>query len=225
MKKTLLIAALALMAGAATAQQNKVSWGIKASYTFAKISASVTDPTFGSFSGNSGNLKSFGFGAFAEIYLGPKGSFQPGISYVRKGGTSITDDTDFSSGETVVSHDKTNFDYLEVPLNFLYNVPLKSGKVFIGMGPYLAMGLSAKNKTDVTSASGNTSSSSQSITFGSGVNELKRMDLGINALAGFRFDSGLEIGGGMGFGLSNLSNVSSVKTHNQTISISAGYFF
>lgn len=218
MKKTLLIAALAFIACAATAQQNKISWGVKASYNFAKIDASVSDPTFGNFSGSSDNLHSFGFGAFAEIGLGDKGSFQPGISYIRKGGASTTDDTG------VFVHEKTNFDYLEIPLNFLYNVPLKAGKVFIGMGPYVAMGLSAKSKTDDTSTDDGTSNTT-SIKFGSGENDLKRMDFGINALGGFRFNSGIEIGGGMGFGLSNLTNVSSVKTHNHTISISAGYFF
>lgn len=228
MKKTFLIAALALIAGAATAQQNQIHWGIKARYTFAKLNETFSDPSFGTISGNSGNVKNVDIGAFAEINIAKNAVFQPGLSYIQKGGAGTSQETN-TSGNIEFVGSEIRLNYLEIPLNVLYNVPLKPGKIFVGMGPYAAIALSAKNKqTTVTfDNQGNSTQdhSTQSIKLGSGQDELKRMDFGINALLGFRLNNGLEIGGGMGFGLANLSNVSALKTHTQTISISAGYFF
>lgn len=233
MRKTLLaIAVLAFMASAAIAQQKKINWGIKAHFTVTKFNETSSNPSIGTtnFGSKGGeNVKNIDIGVFAEMNIAKNVVFQPGLSYIHKGGASIYVQGDYSSDNTTDVGSEILLNYLELPLNLLYKIPLKFGKIFVGMGPYAAIALSAQNQQTTASLDSlnNTTQihSTQNIKIGNGKDEQKLVNFGVNALLGFRFNNGLEIGGGMGFELSNLSNVPYVKTHNQTISASVGYFF
>lgn len=221
MKKTLSICTLMLFAGLASAQTTK--FGIKAGFTSAKLSA-----TSGSLSSNTDAVKNFYGGVFAEAEFGQI-SFQPGLAYITKGGGS-SDYAATSSTSSISAKSTLNFNYLELPLNVLYNVKLKPGKIFFGGGPYLAYGLSGTAKVEATTynASGavvSRNNVSEDVTWGSGTNDVKRFDVGLNALVGFRLNNGLELNLGLGAGLGNLSNDSSVSIKNQTLSAGLGYFF
>jgi hypothetical protein len=195
MKKVLIVASLIGLTSFSFAQS--VSFGIKAGVNFPTLS--VSD---GSASATSSSSTGFHAGAIADIGLG-QFSLQPGILFTTKGG---------SSGSSSFGSSDLKLNYLEIPVNLLYNISVpKAGKVFLGGGPYFAYGLSGNNGTK----------------FGSGANDIKNPDFGINILGGFRFTNGLFLSGGYGFGLGNLNNDSSagLTIKNKGASISLGYFF
>ncbi len=74
----------------------------------------------------------FTAGLFADIPLTTNFSFQPALNFVQKG-FKIEDETE---------SDNVMYNYLEVPLNFVF----RSSGFFIGAGPSISYGLSGKEK-------------------------------------------------------------------------------
>lgn len=111
-----------------------------------------------------------------------------------------------------------------MPLNFVYNTK-SSGGFFIGAGPSIAYGISGMDKyTDKTDPS---NSGNSKIKFGSGDDEIKPLDFGLNALAGYKFPGGFLISGNYNLGLSNLQNGGSDAgtIKNNYFAIKLGYVF
>jgi hypothetical protein len=207
MKKALLLLSLMGLINFSFAQS--VSFGVNAGVNFSKISSSGNGLTL-----TSSNTTGFHVGAVADIGFGNL-SLQPGILYSTKGG-SIN-----GSGGT----EKLTLNYVEVPVNLLYNIPLGVGKVFFGGGPYVALGLSGKATLTGAATTSGSGSESQNVTFGSADGDVKNPDFGVNLLGGFRFTSGLSLSAGYGIGIANLSNSSGASTKNNVLSFSVGYFF
>jgi hypothetical protein len=184
------------------------TFGIKGGANFAKFHASI-DGLGGS--GSSGSLTTFNIGAFVDFKFGNV-SLQPALNFTGKGGTSSTaiDDESTSSG-------KVRLYYLQVPVNLVYHVPAVVGDLYFGAGPYIAMGISGKAKDD----DGN----SGDIKFGSGADDLKRTDAGLNAIVGFKFKTGFLINANYDWGLTNVTNLSGVKLTNRVFGVSIGYAF
>jgi len=140
-------------------------------------------------------------------------SFQPALNFVQKG-YRIKDET---GKETV------NLNYLEVPMNFVYYTQKNEG-FFIGAGPSFAYGLSGRDKYNATGMPGD----NQKIKFGSGADQVKAFELGVNGLAGYKLKGGLVISGNYNLGLSKINNddgsgdVGTVK--NKYFSVKIGYF-
>jgi hypothetical protein len=207
MKKSLLLLSLTCMAGFTFAQT--VSFGVKAGVNFSKLSASSQG-----FTASSSSSTGFHVGGVADIGFGDW-SLQPGILYSTKGG---------SYGGTTDGV-KLTLNYIEVPVNVLYNIPIGVGKVSIGGGPYFGWGLSGKGTVTGSATSTGSGTETTNVTFGSGQNDTKNPDYGINILGGFRFQSGISLSAGYGIGLGNLSNDSSGNIKNNVLSFSIGYFF
>ncbi|MEP6616949.1 MAG: outer membrane beta-barrel protein, partial [Ginsengibacter sp.] len=127
--------------------------------------------------------------------------------------------------------------YVEVPLNLVVRVPLeKKINLFFHAGPYAAIGIAGKSKTE-SKIFGLAGSSESDIQF-SNDNPLtsQQEDAGYNKLK--RFDFGLNLGGGLdlkkvliklnyGFGLTKINstqsnNSSDDKNKYRTASISLG---
>lgn len=127
--------------------------------------------------------------------------------------------------------------YLEIPLNAVVKLPLQDNmSIFINAGPYAAMGIAGKAKTD-SKILGITSSSSKNIKFnnddittsgqeGAAYDKLKRFDFGLNLGAGVDLGAVLvKVNYGMGF-----DKISSMQTDNnkndknkyRTLSLSLG---
>ncbi|UOE51582.1 PorT family protein [Mucilaginibacter sp. SMC90] len=206
MKKTLLSLCLLMASFAAFAQLPTV--GFKGGVNFATLHATV-DGFSGS--GNSGSLTSFNVGAFVDFKFGNV-SLQPALNFTGKGGSSSVsiDDEASASG-------KVKLYYLQVPVNVVYHVPAVVGDFYFGAGPYLGMGVSGKSKDD----NGN----SESIKFGSGQDEIKRTDAGLDAIVGFKFKTGFLINANYDWGLTNITNVDGIKLTNRVLGISVGYAF
>lgn len=193
MKKSLLL--LSLIGTMSIASAQTVKYGIKAGANFSSFTASASASSGGG-SASSDNAVGFHIGAVADIGLGDF-SIQPGVLFSTKGGAG--------SGSTVT------FDYIEVPVNVLYNIKTPAGKLFLGAGPYLAYGVAGSN----------------GVTFGSGSNDIGNPDYGISFLGGHRFTSGIALSGGYDLGLANLNNDKSygLSVKNKSFNLSVGYFF
>lgn len=127
--------------------------------------------------------------------------------------------------------------YLEVPLNLVLRIPFqKNMNVFFNGGPYAAMGIAGKSKTE-SKILGVTSASSDNIKFSNddpftsqqddaAYNKIKRFDFGLN------FGGGLDLGKVLlklnyGFGLTKINSTQSNngaddKNKYRTLSISLG---
>ncbi len=98
------------------------------------------------------------------------------------------------------------------------------GKLFLGAGPYVAANIAGQNK--IQDNSGNKTTSD--LKFGStSADDLKTVDLGLNVLGGYQFNTGLTLGGGYGYGLTNLrpNGNSDNKTSNRVWSFSIGFLY
>lgn len=220
MKKIYLILSLLLITGIANAQTPQ--FGVRARYSSAKMSTNQ-----GNITSTTDAIQNIDAGLFAEIVYGDV-SFQPGLAFIVKGGAQSS--SVFTSTNNYSATATLKFNYLELPLNVVYNIKLNSGKIFFGGGPFIGYALSGKAKLETTSYNAGGSviareSDSQKISFTSDTNDFKRFEVGINALAGFRFKDGLEINLGLGEGLTNITNDNNNKITHHTISGGLAYWF
>ncbi|MEH6306332.1 porin family protein [Olivibacter sp. CPCC 100613] len=184
MKKLLLSITALLFATGAFAQQ-EMGFGLKAGVNFPKYSFSDGDASTGS-------TTNFHITAFLDAPIATDRFYvQPGISLQGKG-AKLT----YGSIGTV----KQNTMWIEVPVNFVAKFPAAdAGNFFLGAGPYIAFGISGKNKYESGWGEAETD-----FDFGKD-GDLKGTDFGLNFIGGFEFNSGLMIHGGYGLGLSNLA--------------------
>jgi hypothetical protein len=153
----------------------------------------------------------FHFGGVVNLQVSDKFSVQPQLLLVNKG------------GKLKMGGDETEFNFytIDVPINLLYTY----NGFFIGGGPNLSVGLSAKGK----------STGSPDIdlydddALGAGSN-FKRFEIGANVTTGFRFPSGFMISTNWTPGLSDIyaepsGGTGSAKANNSFFGFSVGYMF
>ncbi len=239
MKKIFLIAAL--VAGTATHSFSQARFGIQAggNISFTQVEIDGDDDL--------SNKPKFGVvaGFLADIPFGPI-SFRPEINFVQKGykNESTNSYTVLGVTSTTTSTNKVRLNYLEVPLNFVYNIPAGSGKVYVGLGPNFGFGINGKDRSEFTSNTGGFSTSgseSRDVKFDGDADDpngnyshLKRFDLGGNLLAGYTCDMGLTFGIGFTLGLSDVSpnkldsndpNADGFTQKNHSLNVKVGYLF
>ena len=130
-------------------------------------------------------------GMLAEFPMGGNISFQTNLNFVQKGTKDLENFQGFEKSSTRVN-------YLEWPMNFLFNVYSKQGTFSIGGGPSFSFALSGKYDTG---------SESGDLKFGNdpGKDHMRRFEFGANMLAGYRFRNGLFLTAGYNTGLNNLT--------------------
>ena len=143
----------------------------------------------------SGNAKAgFTAGVFVDVPVGKHFSFQPALNFVQKGAKE-----NFTINNTTYKY-SLNINYIEMPLNFMYNSNSKSGNFFIGAGPSLALAAGGKYKYK-----DDANSISEKIKFGSADDDfMKPLDLGANIVTGFTLNSGFMFSANYNAGLNNL---------------------
>jgi len=155
-------------------------------------------------------LTSFHAGIMNDMPLGDAFSFQAGLMLTGKG--SKTEINTSSVNYKLTSNPL----YLEVPVNFVFKIPFGSGsRLFLGAGPYVAMGIAGKTKGEYQTLGGITEyekdiefNNDDPFTAGqedASVNKLRRFDYGANALAGFETGKFL-IGVNYGYGLAKIAS-------------------
>jgi hypothetical protein len=120
------------------------------------------------------------------------------------------------------------FHYLELPVNLLYNFKIKPGKIFVGAGPYIGYLLSA-NGHNTTTTNGTANYSETKFVVGNG-GDYKRIDLGVNFVAGIALKNGLLFNLAAYQGFTDIlaptaTNKFPPTTKNMALTLSAGYAF
>lgn len=129
---------------------------------------------------------------------------------------------DFSNKETL------NLYYLDLPIYIGYRYRFRNlNKIHFGIGPYAGFGLFG-NSIKTQTLGGVTTEDKVKIKWG-GDNEyddLKRLDYGVSAKAGFYFDRGLDISVSYDYGLPNIASMgSTIEMNNRVLRFSIGYTF
>ncbi|MBS0025744.1 porin family protein [Chitinophaga sp. 22321] len=232
-KKFLLLSFAALSISFAAMSQARV--GVKGGWNLSNI---TTD--------NAGNTKDsralsgFNVGVIADLPLVPKIlSFQPGVFYTTKGTKLEVGDRDKVTVTNPYSKFTSNPSYIEVPLNFVAKLPIgQNSSLFAGAGPYVAFGVAGKNKYELVTPVGTTSSSS-SIKWdddtpfnngdpNQGYDKFKRFDWGGNVQIGAELNNFLisaQYGIGFAKVRSGQDNSTDDKSKNRVFSVSVGYLF
>lgn len=144
----------------------------------------------------SGKAKAgFTAGFLLDLPIGKHLSFQPAVNFVQKG--TKDEETVYNTTEKV----KLTTNYIELPLNLLYNSRGRIGNFFIGAGPSIAVAISGKYKY-----SDGVNSTNENIKFGNGDDDMmKPVDLGANVITGFALNNGLLFSVNFNAGLNNLA--------------------
>lgn len=158
-------------------------------------------------------LTSFQAGIIGDFNLSDFIALQPGLLVTGKGSKTQSGDPSDANYFKATS----NPIYLEVPLNLVFKAPLGSDtKFFAGGGPYLAVGIAGKNKTE-GKIFGASFSSEKNIEWsdddpttldydeGAGFGILKRFDYGLNGTAGIETKV-IVLSANYGFGLAKLQS-------------------
>jgi hypothetical protein len=107
--------------------------------------------------------------------------------------------------------------YLQLPVNAAYKFDVKNkSKLLIFAGPYIGYGLSVKLKKE--------EGDFLDVKFGSGEDNYKPFDFGINTGIGFQYEK-IFLKFQFNPGLYNLSNQKNISFKNINLAVSAGYFF
>lgn len=190
--KKILISILLFMA-ILTAMQSfaQTSFGVKGSFNMYNLSVKDADGK----KIESSMIPAFDAGVFAEVPISPEFYFRPELYFATKGAKS--------KNETPES--KIHLSYIVLPLEFLYKGDLSGGKVFIGIGPYIALGVGGKFSSG---------SSDFDIKFKNDIklndaeNALyyKPIDFGGNLMAGYEFKNKLSFAINTSLGLTNIES-------------------
>ena len=197
MKKLTLIALLVIPATMVFAQAPK--FGFKAGVNLNNVSSNDEE-----LNEELAGRTSIHLGVITDFSMSKSLSFQPQLLFSGRGAKIDHGD----------HNDVYAFNSLEIPLNFTYKKNASKG-VFLGVGPSLGYNLSGKVKGD---------HDSEDIVFGSGNGEIKRLDLGLNAIFGYQFSNKYFVSTNYSSGLSNWSNESNSTWKNNIVGISVGFF-
>ncbi|MBX2922415.1 MAG: PorT family protein [Chitinophagaceae bacterium] len=209
MKANTIIAGIAMLLACTSMNAQDIRVGISAgpvlSDMFSKVDGEKEklDPKIG-----------FAAGLLVNMAISDNISIQPGLHFVQKGGKEKEEE------ESVT----LSLNYIEVPVNFIYNFGEPGSSFFIGAGPSFGVGISGKLKYK----SGDYTASTK-VKFGSNEDEddFKRMDIGANILAGYNISKNLFISAQYNHGFSNLftGGNSDGKLNNRYWSVKVGWLF
>lgn len=224
MKKVFNVLIITVFALSASAQKTYVQGGLNL--------ANITKTNNGETEKNN-ILPTFNVGLMHQFSLSNYAAIETGLLFTGRGSKA---ETYFNGGNDYV---KTKFNplYLEMPVNFVLKIPVdKSSGFFINAGPYAAVGVAGKSRTDSKTPLF-TGSSSKNIKFSNddpftseqddaGYDKLKRFDFGLNFGGGFEFQH-VILKANYGLGLTKINSTQSDNNANdknkyRTVSFSVG---
>jgi len=186
--------------------------GVKASLNMATISGDNTDETE--------MMPSYQVGLVTNFNISEAFSIQPGLMLSGKGSKKSLNDVDT----------RLTLNYLEVPINVIYNI--SDFQVFAG--PYLGFGLFADVKSDNDLADEIDAEFKNDISLveASTLETLyyNSFDYGLNVGAGYMVNESIQIQAGYGLGLGNIhpkvdGEDPNSDTNNSVIQLNVSYFF
>ena len=213
MKKYALLVLLALGTLSTYAQ---VSFGVKAGYSNTGISMDAEEGSAG-FS----RLSSWHAGVIADISLAESFSLQPQLLVSAKGAKQPG--IDLGEGLPSLEETKLKLTYLELPINFVYKLQAGAGKLFFGLGPYLAYGISGKAGEQKVKFDGKKDEEIEEGSEDAEKLHLKALDLGGNALVGYELKNGLLFSVNYSLGLTSINPNEGASVKNNYFGVSVGY--
>lgn len=167
----------------------------------------------------------FQAGLMADIPLSAHFSVQPGLFYSKKGADYSHIVPGPADGPVNLSV-HYRIDYLELPVYFLYKLPLGAGKLFGGVGPSLAYGIDGYLQSDYSGYKTERQFVFLNKTdYRAGKQYMKPFDFAGNAMLGYELSSGWLISLHYSQGLSDIAPDNNLKAKNHAFGISAGYLF
>lgn len=220
-----LTAATAVLVSSVKAQNAQLKAGVNLANVSITDDGNVDDANM---------LTSFHVGILGDVKLASILHLQPGIFFTGKGSKlEIGRPT-----ENFYAKQTSNPFYIEVPVNLVIKLPFNDeSHFFFGAGPYGAIGIAGKAKTDrkvlnFTSHTENNIefSNDDPSTFGeeegTGLGVIKRFDYGLNGVAGVE-GKNLVLSAGYGLGLAKLQSGSNSSADNnnkhRVLSFSVGF--
>jgi hypothetical protein len=207
-----LSAAFILLMCSANAQKTQIKAGVNLANVSVANDGTVDDANM---------LTSFHVGITGDVHLASILYLQPGIFFTGKGSKlEIGRPT-----ENFYAKQTSNPFYIEIPVNVVIKLPFNDeSHFFFGAGPYGAIGVAGKAKTDrkVLNFTSHTENSIQfsnddPSTFGeeegTGLGVLKRFDYGLNGVVGVEGKS-VVLSAGYGLGLAKLQSGSNSSSDN-----------
>jgi outer membrane protein OmpA-like peptidoglycan-associated protein len=155
-------------------------------------------------------------------------SLQPGLLYMAKGRKFFmrNDSTASELTDTVTASRNLAVNYIDVPFNIAYKLPLgKKAKFILSAGPYVGFFYNGKQKFETRIYSSNDfKNDEQKLETGTGEGKINTIDAGVNARAGFEIGS-LLLTGFMSQGLTNFYNAPyEGKFNHQVRGVSVGFW-
>lgn len=160
MKKLYLSLALMIVLAQAKSQ---VRPGVIGGANIASYSETVGTTSYGSTA-----IFGYHIGGLLDIAIDDHFLIQPQLLFSLKGGENQNDL-------------KLLIHQIEIPILVEYKFKLGIGELYGGLGPHFGIGLGAKEKQG---------GETQTITFGPGVDQIKRLDIGGTFTAGYLFENG-----------------------------------
>ena len=200
MKKAIIAVALGFISTMALAQKARV--GYKSGFNLSSVSTN-DDALNDELSSRIG----LHLGLVFDLPLNEKLSFQPQLLYSGRGAREDHGD----------HKDNIRFNSLEIPLNLVYRTAgTEKGRFFFGGGPNVGYNLNGKV------VASDDPDETEDFEFGSAAGQIRRMDLGLNFLAGYEMKNGFFVSANYSRGLTNWLNTDETW-RNHIFAISIGY--
>lgn len=186
-------------------------YGIKGGYNLSKI---TMKNDAGDYNNQYTNKEGYHIGIIAQFPIKEPFSFETGLLYSSKGFLANWEST--YQGKPVKIKSTTTLSYLEIPVLAKTSFKFGYSKIYGALGPYFGIGMSGETKRDMTTISnGETTTNFYDLKFGpdKGTDNLKKVDIGINAGVGIDF-SKIRLSFTYGLGMRNLS----LKSDNNAVS-------
>ena len=185
---------MAAIAVCSISSHAQVSFGAQIGANIGMGHASDENATLAALSVANDPKVGFLIGVLGEVDFGQLG-FRPELNYIQKGSKY-----GFGSGSS-----KITLNYIQVPLNVVYNLELgKSGKLFFGLGPEVAFGISGNSKNSSGKTKVKFDGKETDSSGGDNYKHLKRTDFGVTVLAGFQLEMGAFAKIGYTLGLTDI---------------------
>lgn len=224
MKSKAFVLVLALAMVFSSISKAQVSFGIRAGINLQNLDSKWPNGDDMKFDLKTG----FHVGATAEIHIASEFYIQPGLLFGTKGAKL---QNIFNANEIKIS-----VSYIEVPINFLYKPALGPGKLLMGIGPYLAVGVGGHVKRDDKEGKVKFKNEITNLEWSDAWYDanyyVKRLDVGGNLLFGYEFTKKIAVQLNAQLGLADIApkmdsggGIDKSQAKNIGFGISFGYRF
>ncbi len=189
---------------------NQVTFGVKGGVN---ISSAVFDDSVQDIVSSVSSVVGANLGMFTNIPLGKKFAFQPEVLFSMQGFNYV-----FYQGNYTADV-KTKLNYINIPLNFQFNV---IDKVYVEAGPQFDFLVGAKG--DYTSKD-NYSNSVTTVNDRDLKDNYKALVFGVNFGAGYKINDNISANVRYCLGLSPANEGNTITSKNRVLQIGVGYSF